>query len=540
MGRLHTIYQIARADLLERTRQYSFLIVLGITTLTAYFFVPPVEAGYVTLYLDEYRGIYNSAWVGGSVAISTTLCLALLGFYLVKNSIGRDERSGVGQIIASTSIKKRHYLFGKWISNYAVLIIIVMVVILVAIIMQLIRGEEMRVELWPLLSPFLIMTLPTMSVVAALAVLFETRQALQGGTGNVIYFILFLLYCIGSSSIVFGPSVITSAMIEGLTSIKPDFSGTYSIGILVPDAPLEMFEWHGVEWTGALWIQQLSLILLALLFILVAALRFHGFRNEGVKGKWRRLQKPESVSAHSETLLNRNNTLADLEVKYERKVSRVQVSSLPPATIHNSFLSLVHAEWCLMMKSASLGWYVVASLLFVLCLVFPVTVSTQWMIWPITWIWPLLFWSGMGSRETRYRTQYLVAVSPRFATRQLSAVWVSGFLLACVTGGGMLIRLILEGDTEHFMYWISAVILIPSISLASGVLTKTNRIFEVLYMIIWYLGPFNKTPYLDFLGTSSAERSPCWVMASIYTAISIGLFMVAFIARKRLAHDAER
>lgn len=539
MGRLHTIYQIARADLLERIRQYSFLVILGITILAAYFFVPPMEAGYVTLYLDEYRGIYNSAWVGGSVAISTTFCLALLGFYLVKNSIGRDERSGVGQIIAATSVKKRHYLIGKWISNYATLVIIVMVVILVAIIMQLIRGEQMRVELWPMLSPFLIMTFPTMSVVAALAVLFETRQGLQGGLGNVIYFILFLLYCIGSSSIVFGPSVITSAMIKGLISIKPDFSGTYSIGILVPDAPLELFEWHGVEWTGALLLQQLSLVLIALLFILVAALWFHGFRDEVVKGRLNR-QKSASISTHSETLPDWNNAVADLEVKDERTDFSVDVSSLPPATVRDSFLSLVHAEWRVMMKSASLGWYIVAGLLFVLCLVFPATVSAQWMIWPITWIWPLLFWSGMGSRESRYQTQYLVALSPRFAVRQLSAVWVSGFLLACVTGGGMLIRLILEGDVEHFMYWVSAVILIPSISLASGVLTKTNRTFEVLYMIIWYLGPFNKTPYLDFLGTSPAEGSPYWVINSIYTAISICLCIVAYMSRKRLAYDSER
>ncbi|WP_433944668.1 hypothetical protein [Paenibacillus sp. SN-8-1] len=537
MGRLHIIYQIARADLLERIRQYSFLVTLGITMLAAYFFVPPVEAGYVTLYLVEYRGIYNSAWVGGSVAISTTFCLGLLGFYLVKNSIGLDERSGVGQIIASTSIKKRHYLIGKWISNYAILTIIVMVVILVAIIMQLIRGEQMRVELWPLLSPFLIMTLPTMSVVAALAVLFETRQELQGGLGNVIYFVLFLLYSIGSSSIVFGPNVITSSMIKGLISIKPDFSGTYSIGILVPDTPLELFEWQGVEWTRALLLQQLSLILLALLFILVAALWFHGFRNEGMNERSKR-QEPASNSTHSETLLDGNNVVADSEVKYERMDSTVRVSSLTPATVRDSFLSLVHAEWSLMMKSASLGWYVVASLLFVLCLVIPVTVSAQWMIWPITWIWPLLFWSGMGSRESRYQTQYLVALSPRFAARQLSAVWVSGFMLACVTGGGMLVRLILEGDAEHFMYWVSAVVLIPSLSLACGVLTKTNRTFEVIYMIIWYLGPFNQTPYLDFLGTRLAEGGPFWVMNSIYVAISIGLLIVAYMSRQRLAYKA--
>ncbi|MEH6945083.1 hypothetical protein [Bacillus sp. JJ722] len=535
MGVIHTIYQIARADLLERIRHYSFLVILGVTILAAYFFVPPVEAGYVTLYLDEYRGIYNSAWVGGSVAISTTLFLTLFGFYLVKNSIQRDERSGVGQIIASTSVKKLHYLIGKAISNYAVLFIIVGIVILVAIIMQLARGEEMRVELWSLLSPFLIMTLPTMSVVAVLAVLFETRQELNGGLGNVIYFILFLIYCTGSIYMTFGPNVITSSMIKELTSIKPDFSGSYSIGILVPDAPLELFEWSGVEWTGALLLQQLSLFLFALLLILVAVLLFHGFRNEAGRERWKR-RKSSKISTSANILIDFDNAGIDLEGKYECVVSRVHVSTLTPATVHDSFLSIVHAEWRLMMKSASLGWYVVAGILFILCLVFPVTTSLQWMIWPVAWIWPLLLWSGMGSRETRYQTQYLIASSPCFSTRQLAAVWVAGFLLTCITGGGMIIRLILEGDFGHLMYWVSAVFLIPSLSLAAGVLTKTNRTFEVLYMIIWYLGPFNKMPYLDFLDTRLAEGSS-WMMSSIYIIISIGLIMVTYVLRKRLAQD---
>ncbi|RJE90382.1 hypothetical protein D3P07_09295 [Paenibacillus sp. 1011MAR3C5] len=537
MGQHHTIYHIARADLLERIRQYSFLVVLGITILAAYFFVPPVEAGYVTLYLDEYRGIYNSAWIGGSVAISTTLFLALFGFYLVKNSIQRDKRSGVGQIIASTSVKKLHYLIGKSVSNYAVLSIIVAVVILVAIFMQMIRGEEMDIELWALLSPFLMLTLPAMSIVAAMAVLFETRQLLNGGLGNVLYFILFLIYVTGSSYIAFGPNVITSAMTKELASIKPGFSGSYSIGILVPDRPLELFEWQGVEWTGALLLQQLSLFLIALLFIIAAALLFHGFRNDAVREKQVR-QKSAKGSTHAETVMEWGNTGAEI-VEYERKGSRVQVSSLPPASARNSFLSLVCAEWRLMMKSASLGWYAVAGLLFVLSLVCPVTTSVQWMIWPITWIWPLVLWAGMGSRETRYQTQYLIAASPRYATRQLSAVWVSGFMLACMTGGGMAVRMILEGEAGLFIYWISAVILIPSFSLACGVLTKTNRTFEVLYMIVWYLGPLNKMPYLDFLGTRS-EGGSILAVNSIYLSISIGLWMVAFGARKRLAQDSQR
>lgn len=543
MNVIRTIYQLALADFRERIRQYSFLVLLGITMLAAYFFVPPIEAGYVTLYLDGYRGVYNSAWVGGSVALSTTLLLTLFGFYLVKNSIQRDRRTGVGQIIASTSVKKLHYLMGKWLSNFVVLSIIVVVIILMAIIMQWVRGEVMQVQLWSLLSPFLFLTLPILSIVAALAVLFETRQVLQGVLGNVMYFILFLIFSTGSSYMPFGTAVVTSDMVNELSRLKPDFIGSYGIGVLVPEQPLVLYEWLGVDWTGALLLQQLSLFLFAFLLIIVSSLLFRGFQETSYLENT--MSKNDPKGNTSEAVKNEalNGIELGMEGQHERTSSRISAAALPRVTVRESFLPLVLAEWRLMMKSASLGWYIVAVILAILCLVLPAAVSSKWMIWPVTWMWPLVFWSGIGNREERYQTQFLVASSPRFVIRQLSAVWVAGILLACSTGSGMLIRFILEGKMEHVAYWISAAILIPSLALASGVLTRTNRTFEVLYMIIWYLGPFNKMPVLDFMGTTSAEGSSwitdlglnTWVMSLVYILLSVGFLIPAYVSRRHLA-----
>lgn len=549
MGVIRTIYHIARADLCARMRQYAFMVILGITMLTAYFFVPPADAGYATLYMDKYRGIYNSAWVGGSVALSTTLFLSLFGFYLVKNSVQREHSSRVGQIIASSSVKKLHYIAGKWLSNFAVLSIIVFVIILIALMMQWVRGEVMRIELWPLLSPFLFLTLPVMSVVAALAVLFEARPAWSGALGNLIYFAIYIMFVSGASNLAFGTAVITSDMIERLASLKPDYSGSYGIGILIREQPPELFEWRGVDWTGALMLQQLSLFLIAFLLILAAAWAFRGFQEaphpgmtgsgkvsavDGVEAaKGRRKRKTAAEPAHAGTHTDPGGVTVE--------ASRIRAAALTPVTVRESFLPLVLAEWRLMMSSASLGWTAVAVLLAMLCLVMPVAVSSQWMIWPLTWLWPLVLWSGIGNREIRWRTQFLIASSPRFAFRQLAAVWAAGFVLACATGSGMLLRLIGEGTMEQLTCWLSAAILIPSLALVSGVLTKTNRVFEVLYMIVWYLGPLNNMPFLDFMRLTPAEAASwdmglnSWAMSSIYIAISMGLLILAYMSRSRLA-----
>jgi len=167
------LYHLMRADFLERIRRYNFLVLLVLTIFVGYAFVPPVSATYAVLNLGGYRGTYNSAWVGTMVAVLTSVWLAIFGFFPVKNTIERDQQTGVGQIIATTPCSKFLYVLGKACSNFAVLAIMVCVLALAAVAMQLVRGEDLRLNGWALLAPFLFIPLPTMAVVAALAVLFE-------------------------------------------------------------------------------------------------------------------------------------------------------------------------------------------------------------------------------------------------------------------------------------------------------------------------------------------------------------------------------
>lgn len=61
------------------------------------------------------------------------------------------------------------------------------IVFLTTIEMQLIRREDLNINLWALMTPFLMLVLLHMFLVAAIAVLFETRPLLCGGIGNVTY-----------------------------------------------------------------------------------------------------------------------------------------------------------------------------------------------------------------------------------------------------------------------------------------------------------------------------------------------------------------
>jgi ABC-type Na+ efflux pump permease subunit len=129
MNQARVIYHIARADFLERVRRYSFLVMLGAVVFLGY----QAAIGNFTVQLGDYRGEFNSAWVGSMMAIIASFMLGWFGFYLVKGSVARDRETGVGQIIATTPLTRPLYTFGKWLSNFAVLVAMVIVLAVVAI-----------------------------------------------------------------------------------------------------------------------------------------------------------------------------------------------------------------------------------------------------------------------------------------------------------------------------------------------------------------------------------------------------------------------
>jgi hypothetical protein len=178
------LWHLVKADFLTRVRRTSFLLTLGFTVFVGY----ETFAGHIVLRLGEYRGVYNSAWVGALMGVVTSAFLSLVGFYIVKGSILRDEQTRVGQILAATPMSKGFYTVAKALGNFAVLASMVAVMAAAALLMQLARGEDRTLHWGALLGPLALYALPAMAFVAALAVLWETVPWLRGGVGNVVYF----------------------------------------------------------------------------------------------------------------------------------------------------------------------------------------------------------------------------------------------------------------------------------------------------------------------------------------------------------------
>ena len=100
-------------------------------------------------------------------------------------------------------------------------------------------------------------------------------------------------------------------------------------------------------------------------------------------------------------------------------------------------------------------------------------------------------------------------------------------LLILLLVSGAIIRFTVDGDMVGLLALISGAFFIPSLALACGVWSGTSKLFEILYMLIWYLGPLNKLMALDYIGSHGNGRP------EFFMPFSIVLIVLAFIGRTR-------
>jgi hypothetical protein len=552
MNALHALYYLVRADFSERARRYSFLIVLGAAVYLGYL----VASGRFTVWLGSmHRGVYNSAWVGVQMTMTTLFFMLFAGFYVAKNTLERDRRSGVGQIIASTPVSKRLYILGKVLRNLAVFLAMMVILILAAVGAQLARGEEAQIVVWPLLSPSLLIWLPAMATVAALAVLFETLPGLRGGWGNVVYF--FLLMTLISYHLVLlferatdvpfldlaGYGLMKAAFAETLAARIPSYDGHFQI-TMTRDLTLQPVLWAGVPWTSERLAARLYWLGVAFVLVLAATASFNRF--DPARGLFQGIRLPfivvwrERLDLWLGRLHAATSTIASKAAGW-LGAALGRFGSMPKASIltHSRFGRTLLAELRLMLKGQHWWWYLVALGLIVAGLTGD---RVRHEVLPYAWLWPLLIWSNMGVRETRHSTDQLVFSTPHPLRHQLPATWLAGVGVAALAGSGVVVRLLFDGDWAGMGAWLVGALFIPALALALGCWSGNSKLSEVLYTILWYAGPVEGMAVLDFMGASGGSIPYTFRpfgatfsvdMPLIYLACTMALLALAFVGRKR-------
>jgi len=501
------LFAIARADFLERVRRYAFLVTLAATAWLGWL----VVQGHVTLRLGRYAGIVNGPWAGALVAVTISSLVSLIGFWIVKNSVQRDRDTRVGEILAATPMSKSLYTIGKFLSNFAVLAAIVAVLAVAAPVLVALRGGPM--DLGAMLSPFVLIALPSMAVVAAIAVLFETFRPLSGGAGNVLWFFLWsallaVPMATGSPRAdMSGLLMLQRSMGDSARAVYPDYTSGFalSIGGSLSDPVEGTFVWNGIGWSAGAVLSRFAWFGVAALIALLAAVPFDRFdESRARRGTVPYLSGKRNPGSASE---------------------QTRLSLLVPAFVPTVFAG----ELKLMVNGRAWWFWAVFAGLIVAGALAPLDVSRA-RILPIAWFWPILVWSAMGAREARDGTEELVFTAPRPLLRQLPSVYFAGVAVALAAGSGVAFKCLASGALASFCGMLVGALFIPALALCLGAWSGGSKLFEAVYTVLWYVGPMQPVPALDFMAASNAALAAG--MPLYFALAAAALLAVAFAGRR--------
>jgi hypothetical protein len=515
MKLLRTLAALMKADILERTRRYSFLVTIAAALYLAYL----VNDGTISVHIGNCKPVPNSAWTGMAVALCTMTFIGIVGFYVVKNAIERDRDTGVGQILAGTPVGTTLYMMGKLLSNFAVLAAVTGILAVAAVLMQTFKGEGLDIP--AIVSPFLFLALPGMFFIGGIALFFESVKLLRGGFGNILFIFAYTaLIAVPMetgimSTDVFGLRLAIERIQADVRVVVPEYDGTFSIGMQTKEIKeSKPMVWGGLAWTPDNIGYRALPIAYGLLLAVAAAGLFDRFASNAAGRRTGRLSKFMERVTWAPLQKIPGWILLPFEALFQRfATGRILV-----------------AELRLMLQGLPFWWYAVALGLWIASVATDPT-SARADIFLFLWIWPVLLWSGMGTREKRFRTGSILFSAPRPLARQLPAEWGAGFLVGVFLASGLLLRLALNGETATFLSIIAGAVFIPSLALALGVWSGTSKTFEAIYVAFWYLGPAHHTPSIDFMATTDkAAAAGTPVAFAIAAAV---LFMLAIGGRWR-------
>ncbi len=497
------LFHLMIADFLERVRRPDIWAVAALGVGFGILFLPPTNAQTLMLALGPWRGLYNSAWVGIVYGLLAVMLLPLFAFYVVKNSIGRDRQTRVGQIIATTPVNRPLYLLGKWLSNLAVLTILLLALSLMALVMQRWRGEASAIQPVPLLLPLWVLGLPVMALVAALALLFESVPLLAGGIGNLIYFFGWLFFLnnislpglfraqvglISPGADVLGVTRPLAALQTVAAQIDPAYNGHFNIAGASYGRMPTVITWEGMEWTAVIAIERLAWLLAAVGLVLLTTLLFDRFDPARQRARqWTLPFKPGRKQPATSPVAEPDDT------------PRLSVTLLAPLAERPgraSWLVLLRAELALLVHGRSRWLLAAAVIATLLSLVAPPGDGPP--VGVLVWLWPVLLWSELGTRTRTHHTQTLVYAAPQPRRAQFWAAWLAGVTVALAATAVPGLRALLSGDGLQWLGIVVGALFAPSLALACGVWSGNGRFFQVLYLLIWFSAA-GGNHWLDFM-----------------------------------------
>ena len=509
----------AKADFIERSRRFSFLALIALALFASFWFVPRETNQFQTIAIepDIYIQGGDPSWIPIGSMIFLTFFWPYIGFFYIRGAVSFDEKTGVEHLITTSGARNLNYLFGKFLSGTFFMYTIAVAVMLGSYFMTIWHFPGQFLTAYAFLSPYLLL-LTTMPLVAALAVMFGAFRPLRGVWGAVL--LLFVSWITVYVGFLENPSPMVRALdITAISSFMDIFARTsYALtgheishitiiggGMDVEVPPTMQLIFNGLMYNFFDFIVMGLMFVYALGFVLLSV-----------------------------PLLGISRKLAKVRLKSDDIVLTTKEQRMPPvytavsATKKTMWLSGIKAELNLMLKRQPLVWKLVGLTGIVLCSVLDIEL-VQVYVMPLLMIWFVGVFSTLGCREHQQDMLKIIATIPSGKIKQIVFSWIAGILIAFTLVIPVIIRMLAVGQYGGVFAALAGAVFVPSLAMFFGEITKTNRFFEVLFIVITYL-ILNGVVFSMYMGVHPDVYNP--VQAVLYLVAGVVTGIVAIIKRK--------
>lgn len=506
---------IIKADYLQRTRGYSFLVTLAISLYLAYAFVPSPDANYYTVRVDNYVGVYNSAWIGVVTAMMTSIFLFLFGFFLVNGSIKRDIETEVGMIIATTPISNLNYLLFKVLSNFLVLLTITGIVFIMAVVLFFSYGTGYSFEVSQFILPYALITLPTIFFVSALSIVAEVTFGRRSVLQYIAFFILFNVLVANSlvkggaskASLFdpFGSRLVSYEMTEFVKANYDDSVKGTSIGFIFgATKKINSFVFEGVYWPASFIVSRLGLAVMGVLLVLVSSRFFHRFDLREVP------QRKKNTTPDKATL--------------GLLTGRLNLKDLPSLTPSFGILLFIKTELLMLFRKGP-RWFWLVNLGMMVAILFAPLQFAHSTLLPILWFLQVGRLSELVTKEKTYRLHHFTFASYQPLRRLLLSQVIAGILLTVTLALPLWMRYFFLGEIVAGIWVVSGAIFIVLVAVCLGLMSGGKKLFEVLFFLITYSN-LNRIPLLDYFGATNPGLQSLGILSLFILILAIISVMI--------------
>lgn len=482
----------------------------------------------------SYAAAQTPAMVGLETGLTTTYALCIAGYFFFRGSLDHDYATGVDQLTATTPVSSVRILLGKWVAHVVVLTVLLCVAATTATLSHA-GGELTAANPVAVFGGVLLLGLPAGAFVAGVTLLFESTDRLDGTTGSVVYFLGLLLFFAlvlqdyrGSATVVplavgvrdvFGNVAVYQLTVESIKAVEPGYAsgspGFFTTLLGTPRDVVGTFRYEGGPLPQWVVVHRTGLVAAGALLSAVGAVPYDRWDPDAGDdtGLWTRLR--ELVSRGGDEVAPAPDPSSASEVSVT-PVERRDADRL---------LRLVALELRRLLRGRRWWWY--AGVVVLLGLTPIATSLPRQRYVGAALIWPVFVWASMGVESSHGPIRTVVHSSDR-SSRQFTAEWLAGVLVAVIVAVPPIVA---AGRSVGVLPAAGAVALfVPSAALASGLWTGSSRVFELGYLLLWYLGPLN-LPELDYGGVTqqSLELSP----PVAFVAAAPVVLLIAYLGRRR-------